>query len=148
MADEQTPTAQSMDNSLAINTNLGLQSASHDQSTIQQQNNAQQNEIVQSLLETRRQTVAQFEERQRQTVAQFEQRMVQENQMFQNTMQMILTNADAANARQAGLQTQQQSNDGSATKQEQTYAHQEAQKDRAATSAEHAVDMGVVTVIP
>jgi hypothetical protein len=123
MSDE---TKQSMNNSLATNSNTGLRAANHDQNTIFQQNNAQANELLQSLVEARRQQVALFE-----------QRMTQENQMFQNTMQMVLANADAANARNAALQTQQQS-----------YTHQEAAQSRAATTAEHYVDLGVVTIIP
>jgi hypothetical protein len=117
---------QSMENSLAINSNAGLRSANHDQTTIFQQNNGQANELLQSLVETRRQQVALFE-----------QRMTQENQMFQNTMQMVLANQDAANARTSALQTQQQS-----------YTHQEAQQSRAATTAEHYADTGAVTIIP
>jgi F0F1-type ATP synthase delta subunit len=123
MSDE---TENSMNNSLAINSNAGLRAANHDQNTIFQQNNSQANELLQSLVETRRQTVALFE-----------QRMTQENQMFQNTMQMVLANQDAANARTAALQTQQQS-----------YSHQEAQQSNANTVAMHYADVGAITIIP
>jgi hypothetical protein len=117
---------QSMENSLATNSNTGLRAANHDQNTIFQQNNSQMNELLQSLVETRRQTVALFE-----------QRMAQENQMFQNTMQMSLQNQAAATAGAQALQGQQQS-----------YTHQEATQTSANTVAMHYADVGAITILP
>lgn len=113
----------STDAALAAVTGNGLRAGAHDQNTIFQQNNAQQNEIIQQLVEVRRQNVAQFE-----------QRMVQENQMFQQTMQMIVANQEAASARASGLQTQQQS-----------YNHSEATQDRLQSSADYLVSVGITT---
>ena len=83
----------------------------------------EQNEILQSLIEARRQMTAEFE-----------QRMRQQDQMFQHTMQMQVANADAAAARASGNQAQQQS-----------YTHQEASQSRAQTTAEYMASVGIVT---
>lgn len=113
----------SMTNTLATATGSNMLNNPHDQQTIQQQNNSQQNEIIQQLIEARRQNAAEFE-----------QRMRQQDQLFQTTMQMLLANNDRENARAAGLQTQQQS-----------YTHQEAEQSRAQTSADLLATLGILT---
>lgn len=117
---------QSMSNTLAADTARGMQAANHDQNTIHQQNNSQQNEIIQTLIETRRQTVAEFE-----------QRMRQQDQMFQNTMQMMLQNQEAAAARASALQQQAQ-----------VQNHSQAMQEQADKVAMHYVNQGIVTIIP
>jgi hypothetical protein len=113
----------STDDSLAAATGNGLRAGNHDQNTIFQQNNAQQNEIIQQLIEVRRQGVAQFE-----------QRLVQSNTLFANMQAQLLANQAAAAAAASGLQTQQQS-----------YTHSEATQDRVQTSADYLVSVGITT---
>ena len=83
-------------------------------------------EVLQSIVETRRQTIAQFE-----------QRMRQDNQLFQTTMQMMVQNQESANARENVTAQQQNS-----------YTNQQAQQSRAASTAEHYADVGAITIIP
>jgi hypothetical protein len=113
----------STDNALAAATGNGLRAGNHDQNTIFQQNNAQQNEIVQQIIEVRRQNVALFE-----------QRMQQSNTLFANMQAQLLANQAAAAAAASGLQTQQQS-----------YNHSEATQDRVQTSADYLVSVGITT---
>jgi hypothetical protein len=113
----------STDSSLAAATGNGIRAGNHDQNTIFQQNNAQQNEIVQSLIEVRRQNVAQFE-----------QRMGQVNNLFANQMTMVLSNQAAAAAAQSALQQQAQ-----------VQNHSQATQDRVQTSADYLVSVGVTT---
>jgi hypothetical protein len=103
--------------------NMLFQAGSHDQNTIFQQNNSHQNEITQQLIEVRRQNVAQFE-----------QRMQQSNTLFANMQAQLLANQASAAAAASGLQTQQQS-----------YNHSQATQDRAQTSADYLVSVGVTT---
>jgi hypothetical protein len=113
----------STDNALAAASGNGLRAGNHDQNTIFQQNNAQQNEIVQQIIEVRRQNVALFE-----------QRMQQSNTLFANMQAQLLANQAAAAAAASGLQTQQQS-----------YNHSEATQDRVQTSADYLVSVGITT---
>jgi len=113
----------STDDSLAGATGNGLRAGNHDQNTIFQQNNAQQNEIVQQIIEVRRQNVAQFE-----------QRMAQTNNLFANQMAQVLANQAAAAAAMSALQQQAQ-----------VQNHSQATQDRVQTSADYLVSVGITT---
>jgi hypothetical protein len=113
----------STDSSLASATGNGLRAGNYDAATIHQQNYTQMNELAQSLVEARRQETAQFE-----------MRMVQSNNLFSNQMSQVLANQAAAAAAASGLQQQAQ-----------TQNHSQATQDRAQTSADYLVSVGVTT---
>ena len=130
-------TEKSMETSLSAATGAGFRAGAHDQNTIFQQNNALQSEVMQSLVEVRRQTVAEFE-----------QRMRQQDQQFQNTMQMVLQNAEAASARASANQQQAQVQNNTQSLDQAAKTAAESAITAANNTARHAMDMGVVTIIP
>lgn len=105
---------------------LDTSAEDHDQNTIFQQNNSQMNEVLQSIIEVRRQTSAEFE-----------QRMRQQDQMFQQTMQMLVHNQTAKDLQATQLQQQAQGQQ-----------HSEAMREAANTVAMHYADIGVITILP
>jgi hypothetical protein len=113
----------STDDALAAATGNGLRAGAHDQNTIYQQNNSQQNEITQQLIEVRRQNVAQFE-----------QRMGQVNNLFANQMAQVLANQATAAAAVSALQQQAQ-----------VQNHSQSTQDRVQTSADYLVSVGITT---
>ena len=104
----------------------GLRAGSHDQNTIFQQNNASMNELLQTLVETRRETVSLFEQRMRQQDVLFNNQIQQQQQMFQANMSQLASNQDAKNQRDVGLQQQAQTLNAAQANVEATNANSQA----------------------
>ena len=104
----------------------GLRAGSHDQNTIFQQNNASMNELLQTLVETRRETVSLFEQRMRQQDVLFNNQIQQQQQMFQANMSQLAYNQDAKNQRDVGLQQQAQTLNAAQANVEATNANSQA----------------------
>ena len=134
MSDQVTPTNPSDDPVVDDSTDMstanaagnGIRAGSHDQNTIFQQNNSAVNELIQSIVETRRETVSLFEQRMRQQDVLFNNQIQQQQQMFQQQFVLLAQNADAKNAREASNQQQAQVQNASQANTDATFANSQA----------------------